>query len=713
MNSIVEPLGIRVVKAACPHDCPDTCALEVHVKDGVAIKVVGAAAHSPTDGVLCAKVSKYTERTYHAERLTVPLKRIGNKGEGKFEPVSWEDALTDISHRLKTIAAKDSRRILPYSYAGTMGLVQGEGMAQRFFHRLGASFLKRTICSDAGKTGVIHTLGAAVGMDVEQFAHSKIVLIWGSNPITSSVHFWRVAQQAKRNGAKLIAIDPYRSDSAAKCDEHIALRPGTDAALALGIMHWLIENNQLDHEYIARHTLGFDALKARAKEFNLARVASICAIPEQQIEQLARLLSTCLADARGVVSTPLGIRLNYGMQRTRGGGNAARAVASLATILGTWRHPAGGFLLTSSGWHAPHPSAWTGAHLYPEALPKRSVNMVQIGDALLDTSAPIDALIIYNSNPLAVAPDSEKVMQGFAREDLFTVVLEHFQTDTADYADYVLPATTQLEHFDLHKTYGHWYLVANHPAVAPMGQALPNSEIFRRLAAKMGFNEDCFKDSDETIARGAYDWNSPRLKGLSFDQILADGWGRLPLPTNENPFAQGGFPTTSGKVEFYSEALAAQGLEPVPDYLPPYEAVAAVQERIAHGPEPYRLALISPPARNFMNSTFVNVASLRKSEKEQALELCAQDAAERGLMHGELVEVFNARGAFQARLSVTDKVREGLAVAFGVWWHKLTPSGRNVNAVTNQRLTDMGEAPTFYDCLVEVRRVEPQQQARV
>jgi anaerobic selenocysteine-containing dehydrogenase len=713
MSSISDLANIRVVKAACPHDCPDTCALEVHVKDGVAIKVVGAAAHSATDGVLCAKVSRYTERTYHPERLTVPLKRVGKKGEGKFEAVSWEDALTDIAQRLKAIAAKDARRILPYSYAGTMGLVQGEGMAQRFFNRLGAAFLKRTICSDAGKTGVIHTLGAAVGMDVEQFAHSKLILIWGGNPVTSSVHFWRLAQQAKRNGAKLIAIDPYCSDSAAKCDQHIALRPGTDAALALGLIAWLIEKNKLDHEYVARYTLGFEALKARAAQFSLARVASICGISEAQIERLAIELAACLPDAQGVVTTPLGIRLNYGMQRTRGGGNAARAVVSLATVLGTWRHKAGGFLLTSSGWHAPHPKAWTGADLYPNTLPKRAVNMVQIGDALLDQADPIEALIVYNSNPLAVAPDSEKVMKGFAREDLFTVVLEHFQTDTADYADYVLPATTQLEHFDLHKTYGHWYLVANHPAIAPMGQALPNTEIFRRLATKMGFSEPCFGDSDETIARGAYDWNQPRLKGLDFDEILTQGWGRLPLPTDVNPFAQGGFPTASGKVEFYSETLAAQGLDPVPNYIAPYEAVAAVQERVAAGTEPYRLAMISPPARNFMNSTFVNVASLRKSEKEQCVELCAADATERGLEHGELVEVFNDRGAFQARLVVTDKVRDGLAVAFGVWWHKLTATGRNVNAVTHQRLTDLGEAPTFYDCLVEVRKANVACEARV
>ncbi len=436
----------QTVRGACPHDCPDTCALLTTVQDGIAIRVQGNPAHGHTDGVLCAKVSKYAERTHHPERLLTPLKRSGPKGSGQFTPVSWDEALDDIAQRLAAIAARDPQAILPYSYAGTMGLVQGESMDRRFFNRLGASQLGRTICASAGGEGLTQTLGGKVGMKVEWFAESKLILIWGSNSIGSNLHFWRYAQQAKRDGARLVCIDPRKSETADKCHEHLQLLPGTDGALALALMHELIENDWLDHDYIARHTLGWEALRERALQWPPERAAEVCGLPVEQIRRLARDYGT---------TGPAAIRLNYGMQRVRGGGNATRAVACLPALVGAWRHRAGGLLMSSSGMFPVQRAALQRPELRPAGPTPRTVNMSTIGDDLLRPASPdfgprIEALVVYNSNPVAVAPESAKVVAGFAREDLFTVVLEHFQTDTADYADYVLPATTQLEHWDVH-----------------------------------------------------------------------------------------------------------------------------------------------------------------------------------------------------------------------------------------------------------------------
>lgn len=435
----------KTVLGACPHDCPDTCSLVTTVVNGVATRVQGNAQHPMTGGVLCAKVSKYTERTYHPERVLTPLRRSGPKGSGQFEPVSWDEALADIAQRLHHIAQRNPEAILPYSYAGTMGRVQGESMDRRFFHQLGASLLDRTICASAGSTALQHTYGGKLGMRVEFFAESKLILIWGSNSIGSNLHFWRIAQEAKRNGAKLICIDPRKSETADKCHAHLQLLPGTDAALALALMHELIRNDWLDHDYIAEHTLGWEQLKAKALEWPPERAAQVCGLPVEQIVQLARDYGT---------TKPAAIRLNYGVQRTRGGGNAVRAIACLPALVGAWRHRAGGLLLSSSS-HAPLNAA--RLHM-PQLLGERRpriINMSTMGDALLQAQPAIEALVVYNSNPVAVAPDSVKVAKGFAREDLFTVVLEHFMTDTADYADYVLPATTQLEHWDIHSSYGH------------------------------------------------------------------------------------------------------------------------------------------------------------------------------------------------------------------------------------------------------------------
>ena len=685
------------VRGACPHDCPDTCALLTTVVSGVATKVQGNPAHPQTDGVLCTKVSRYAERTHHPDRLLTPLKRTGqkgSKGSGQFEAVSWDTALTDIAAKLGAIASRNAEAIVPYSYAGTMGLVQGEAMAGRFFNRLGASLLDRTICSSAGGEGMTQTLGGKVGMRVEFFAESKLILIWGSNSIGSNLHFWRYAQQAKRAGAKLICIDPRKSETAEKCHEHIALLPGTDAALALAVMHELITHNWLDHRYIEHHTLGWPALKERALLWNPQRAAAVCGIPVAQIESLARDYGQCFLNQQ-----PAAIRLNYGMQRVRGGGNATRAVACLPALIGAWRHRSGGLLMSASGQFPVNKAALQRPDLLAGRTP-RTINMSTIGNALLNDSSTefgpkIEALIVYNSNPVAVAPESSKVVEGFVREDLFTVVLEHFQTDTADYADYVLPATTQLEHWDIHASYGHTDVLLNRPAIAPLGLAKTNTQIFRELAVRMGLNvglsEPWFADDDETLCRAAF---GPQV---DFDELLAKGFATLKLP--QAPFANGNFPTPSGKCEFFSDRLAALGLDGLPDHVPNFEA-AGPSNTLAND---FPLAMISPPARNFLNSTFVNVTSLRSIEVEPVLEIHASDAHPRGITTGAVVNVFNQRGSYLVKAEVSSRARPGVVNGMGIWWRKLGLGGTNVNQLTSQHLTDMGRGPVFYDCLVQVR----------
>lgn len=689
-----------IVRAVCPHDCPDTCALLVTVQDGVATEVRGDPEHPTTAGVLCTKVSRYAERTYHQDRLLYPMQRIGKKGEGKFERITWTQALDTIAARLKTIAARDPQAILPYSYAGTMGLVQGESMAARFFNKLGASRLDRTICASAGGAGYKYTIGARIGTDLEQFQNAKLILIWGGNPIASNLHFWMRAQDAKRNGAKLIAIDPYRSLTAEKCHQHIALLPGTDAALALGIMHVLIAEDLLDHDYIARHTTGFEQLKTRAQEWPPQRVAETCGISVEEVLQLARDYGETARRGEAVA-----IRINYGLQRVHGGGMAVRNIACLPALIGAWRHAAGGIQLSASDSFPKNKQALERPDLLPPECAPRTINMSTIGDDLLRPAAPefgprIDALIVYNSNPVAVAPESGKVAQGFAREDLFTVVLEHFQTDTADYADILLPATTQLEHVDVHSAYGHQYMMANNASIAPLGEAKPNTEIFRLLAARMGFDDPCFAESDDAIAAQAFKREDSRAIHFDWDALKQKGWQKLNMP--DAPFAEGGFPTPSGKCEFYSPQMQADGFDPLPTYIPPYESQASNPALAVK----YPLAMISPPARNFLNSTFVNVQSLRSTEGEPHLDMHPHDAAARGINNGDPVRIFNERGSFVAKARVTDKARIGLVVGLSVWWKKFAADGKNANEVTSQRLTDMGGGPTFYDVLVQVEKAQ-------
>ncbi len=681
----------RLVRAACPHDCPDTCAMHVTVEDGRAVAIAGDPTHPFTRGFLCVKVARYLDRVYSPDRVLHPLRRVGEKGEGRFEQVSWDEALDDIAARLNAIAAGPAgpQAILPYSYSGTLGLVQEESLPRRFFHRLGASLLGRTICSTAGGEGLRATVGGSIGTDPEAVVGAKLILLWGTNTLSSNVHLWRVCLDARKRGARLIAIDPWRSRTAEHCDDHLAIRPGTDAALALGLMHVLFAEGLADRDYLASYTEGAEALEARAAEYAPARVAEITGVPAERIVALARAYAT---------TRPAFIRINYGLQRHAGGGMAVRTIACLPAVAGAWRDAGGGLLLSTSGAF-PIDRAKLGRTdwIRPGT---RTINMIELGQALTNRDARVDppvlALVVYGSNPAAVAPNASLVHEGLRREDLFTVVHEQFRTDTTDFADYVLPATTQLEQFDLHKAYGHYYLVLNEPAIAPLGEAVSNTELFRRLAARMGFTEPDLFANDQAIAAEALSGGDPAFEGITLESLAERGWQRLNRAGLEAPFREGNFPTPSGRCRLVNPDLATQGLDPVPTYIAPREAVA---------PTPaLPLALLSPPARHFLNSSFSGLPSFRAAEGEPTVEIHPKDAAARGLRDGERARVRNDRGWFLARAVVTDRVRPGVVVAPSIYWNKLVPGRRNANWVTPDATADMGGGATFYDVRVEVER---------
>ncbi len=669
----------QIIRAVCPHDCPDTCAMLVELDaSGRAVRVKGDPENPYTHGGLCVKVAHYEKRTYHKDRLLYPMKRAGRKGKGKFERISWDEALETITARLKAITEQNPQSILPYSYAGTMGLLQGGSMDRRFFHRLGASLLDRTICSTAGMFGMRYTVGASVGTNPETVDQAKYILIWGSNIITSNIHLWRYMLKARSRGAKIVTIDPLRTRTGDQSDEHIPIMPGTDGALALGMMHVIIRDGLQDQDYIDRHTIGFDALKQRVEEYPPSRVSEITGVSETTIERITREYAT---------HSPGFIRVNYGLQRHAGGGMAVRNIFCLPALIGSWRYPGGGAVLSTSGFFKYNYAALERPDLI-QGRP-RTINMSRLGEALTNANPPVRAIVVYNTNPGAIAPNQQRVLEGFKRDDLFTVVLEHFQTDTADYADILLPATTQLEHLDIHRAYGHTYAMLNTPAIRPLGESKPNTEIFRLLAKHMGFDDRCFQDSDEDLVRQAL----TGVSGVTLDELRRKGW--VSLRIGDAPFAEGNFPTPSGKCEFYSERL--KDLDPLPTYIPPRE------DRISNPAlaQEFPLVLISPPAHHFLNSTFVNL--FQEKELGPRLEINAMDAAARHIADGSPVQIFNNRGSFLARAVVTDRTRSGVVCAPSIWWNKLVPGGRNANSTTSEEVTDLGGGATFYDNLVDVR----------
>jgi anaerobic selenocysteine-containing dehydrogenase len=686
----------RRLKVVCPHDCPDTCVMTVDVEGERAVAIGGDPDHRFTQGFLCVKVNRYLDRVYSPERILHPLRRVGRKGEGRFERISWDQALDEVAARLRSAkGAHGPQSILPYSYAGNMGMLSFGSMDRRFFHALGASRLERTICSSAGAAGYKATVGRSIGFDPEAIVHARLILAWGANIVSSNVHLWPLVEEARRRGAKLVTIDPFRSRTAERSDRHLALLPGTDAALALGMMHVVFRDALEDREYLERHTTGAAELRERAREWTPERTAATTGLTAGEVEWIGREYGT---------THPSAIRLNYGLNRHAGGGMAVRTIACLPAVVGAWRHAGGGVLLSTSGSFPVRSDALERPDLAPPGT--RALNMSQLGRILTDETLdpPVKALFVYNSNPAAVAPEQEKVRRGLAREDLFTVVHELFPTDTVDFADIVLPATTTLEHFDVHKAYGHLYLSLSRPAIPPLGEALPNTEVFRRLAARMGLDHPCLSETDEQMARQAFDWDHPRMKGVTWERLEAEGSVRLSVPEGWAPFAEGGFPTPSGKCELVSETLAAQGLDPVAGYVPPREGKTSAPELAKR----YPLAFISPPAHHFLNSTFSAQPVFVRREGEPSVTIHPRDASTRGIAEGRMVRVFNDRGSFLARARVSDAARPGLVVGLSIWWAKMCPGGRNANAVTSQELTDMGGGATFYDVLVDVAPAEQQ-----
>jgi len=689
------PVPDRHVRGACPHDCPDTCAWTVTVRDGRAIELRADREHPYTAGGLCVKVNDFLEdRVYHPDRILHPLRRTGPKGSHQFEQIGWDVAVDEIAARLRAIATEDgAEAILPYSFMGTQGLVQGSAFSNRFFSRLGASRLIRNVCGAAGSSGIEATLGTSQGILPEDIERSRFIVLWGTNTITTNLHLWPFIRRARQAGATVVVIDPLRTRTAESADQHIRPLPGTDAALALGLMRVIVDEGLWDRDYVESYTLGFDRLRERLAGYSVERVSTITRVPVDTIVGLARAIAT---------TRPSTIRLLVGMEHHAHGSMAFRTIACIPALIGSWRDRGGGLLYMTDlladalDWDAVlRPVAG--------AKPTRAVNLAQIGHALTDPSVspPIKALVVYNSNPAAIAPNQRLVLEGLRRDDLFLVVLEHFMTDTAAHADIVLPATTQAEHLDLNWSWGQPYLTLNQPAIQPVGEALPNSEIFRRLARRLGLDDDAFAETDEEVVRAALQSDHPFLEGITYQSLIERGWARFKVPDDWRPYVEGGFGTPSGKCEFYSETLAQAGMDPLPTWDPAPESPGGDPSLAAR----YPLILLSAKgASHFLNSSYAHVARAREAEAPPRLDISQPDAAARAIADGDEVEALNDRASVRFVARVGDRVPPGVVAAPSGWWASHSPSGLSVNALTSDGLSDRGEGPDFHDTLVEVRR---------
>jgi anaerobic selenocysteine-containing dehydrogenase len=686
------PQGVMAARAlsVCPHDCPSACSLVVTVREGRITEVAGNPDHPFTRGVICGKVHAYAERVYSPLRVRTPLRRVGDKGAGRFAPISWDEAIALVAGRLGEVRRRwGGEAILPFSYGGTLGLVQYYA-GHPLFHALGASQLDRTICVSTAYAGWRATVGMVAGNDAEQLAEADLVILWGINAAYTHVNLMTFVKHARARGAHVVAIDPYRTPTARLADEHLMVRPGTDAALALGLMHVLIGEGRVDREYVERATLGFERLAEHVKAWPPERVAGITGVPAERIVALARRYGATRAAF---------IRVGIGLSRHDNGGMTCRTIACLPALTGAYAHPAGGALLSTSGSFPLNLAALERRDLLPPAAP-RTINMIRLGRALTDPdlAPPIKALYVYNSNPAAVCPSQELVLRGLAREDLFTVVHEQMLTDTADYADVVLPATTSMEHVDLYKSYGHLYLQLALPVIPPEGEARSNWEVTRLLARALGLTDPHFDKDEATLIREALAGDHPALEGITYERLLAEGSVRLAVGRPYAPFA-GGAPTRSGKVEFLSAWMAEQGLPALPTWSP-----------ITEGPDNralagrYPLQLIVPPNRFFLNSTFSQSELLRRRQHGPRVFVHPEDAAARGIGDGEPVRVFNDRGGADFVAVVTEDTRPGVAVVEGIWWRKFQPGGRGVNVLTDDRVADLGGGPVFHSNLVEIRR---------
>ena len=701
------------VVGACPHDCPDTCSILTTVEDGKAIAVRGNPDHPFTRGRLCVKVNNYEERVYSDKRLLYPLRRVGPKGSKQFQRISWDEAIETIAKRWKSIIATDgAQAILPYSYLGTQGIINGLNVGDPLFNKLGATVSERTFCDSGSCTAYMMTIGPTPGVDPESFVHSKYILLWACNTLGTNSHHWPFIEQAKKAGAKLVVIDPVRTRTARLADWHIPIRPGTDAALALAMIHVIIKENLVDRDYIDKHTVGYDELAERASTYTPEFAAQETGIPVEDIVKLAREYAT---------TPPAVVRIGVAVERHAGGGQTVRAIACLPGLIGAWKHVGGG-LLQLPIWA--FPVKWEvlmRPDLQPEKM--RVLNSWRLGPALtgeLDFDPPIKALFVYNANPMAMVTEQAKLEQGLEREDLFTVVSEHFLTDTAGYADIVLPATTQLEQKDIMFSWGHLYLSYNNPAIEPLGEAVSNTELFRRLAKAMGIEDPSFYRTDDEIIEASLDWTNPVLQGITLENVKAKGYARLTVPSADDwaPHREGNFPTPTGKCEFKSTItgggnfvvpLFRQGyngdqdgtpVDALPHYIPPNEnpqTTPALAKR-------YPLSLITPKSHAFLNSNYGNLPAqtAQAGGEEQAVFLHPDDAEQRGIVAGAPIRVFNDRGAFEAFATISPDVMPGVVMAPAGYWHRSNRKGATVHALTPPAYADLGRAPTFSDVLVQV-----------
>lgn len=686
----------EIKRVVCPHDCPDTCMMSATVEDGKITKVTGDAGQPFTQGFLCIKTNYYLERLYSEKRILHPMRRVGPKGAGQFEQISWDEALELVAVNFKQIAREyGAEAILPYSYMGTMGVLNTQSMDRRFFNYLGASQLDRTICSTSGGIGYRYTMGQNIGTDPETVVDAKLIVAWGTNIVSTNVHLMPFINEARKQGAKLVTVDPHRSKTAEQSDLVIQPYPGTDAALVLAMMNVIISEGLHDKEFLEKNTVGFDLLAERAAEYPLDRAAKITGVPAQQIRDFALLYAT---------TKPSFIRLSYGLNRHTNGGMMTRTVACLPAIVGAWGVPGGGALLSSSAAFGFNQVALER----PDFLQRhprvpRMINMIKLGEALLDYKAPpVMGLYVYNSNPAVVAPNQQRVLQGLMREDLFTVVHEQVMTDTARYADVVLPAPTAFEQLDLYRAYGHLYVQMTEPAIPPLGEAQTNVDVFRALAAKMGFDDPAFRDSDEELVRQALNSKNPTMAGITYERLKEENFIRLNVPSPFIPFVDGKYPTPSVKIELYSEQMLRDGFDPLPTHNPAAESADGSPDLFAR----YPIRLVTPAAHHFLNSSFADMPTMRRKQLYPSIELNEADALARNIKPGDWVRAYNDRGEAYFVAEFKESVEVGVACHLSLWWNMYSPKGWNCNSLTSDAEADMGGGATFHTNLVQVERAE-------
>ncbi len=691
----------------CPHDCPDTCSMVYTVENGKLLSVKGNAEHPMTRGGLCVKLKDYEQRHYHPDRLLHPMRRVGPKGSGQFERISWDEALDEITSRWQAIIEEHGpQAIIPYSYLGNQGLVHGLNGADAFFNKLGATVCERTFCGEGSCTAWLLTVGPTAGVDPESFIHSKYIVLWGCNSVSTNLHHWHIVKEAQKRGAKLVVIDPYKSRTAKEADWHIAPRPGTDGALAMAMMHTIIEQGLHDTDYIENYTEGYAALAERVKTRTPEWAAEITGVSAEDIRKFAMEFAT---------TQPAAIRLGVALERNYGGGQAIRAITCLPALTGAWRHVGGG-ALQFPVWEHPYKF---DVICRPDLIPEGTqvVNAIQIGRALtgeMDLKVPIKSMMCWNANPVTQAAETDKIVEGLMRDDLFLVSAEHFLSDTASYADIVLPATMGAEHEDMILSWGHLYLTYNEKCVEAPGEAIPNQDIFRRLAERMGFTEDNFKWSDSECLENYVDWDAPACEGIDLEYLRQHGYARLNVGTRDDraPHKNGNFPTPTGKCHFQVEGATNfvagpfrqmyEGFQPgeALDSLPDYVASRETPQTNPKLAERYPLNIISPKSHGFINSSYANMETKLKVQGEQFVLINARDADLRNVQNGDKVRVFNDRGAFEGVAQITDDVNSGLVVATLGYWRQLNKG--TVNCVSSAELVDMGNAPTFTDNLVQV-----------